>query len=97
MLATDGDFNVGASSDGEMVRLIEKKRQEGVSLTVLGFGMGNLKDSKMEKLADKGNGNYAYIDSLLEAKKGTHQRNGWHSFYDCKRCQKFKLNSTRSM
>jgi len=69
ILATDGDFNVGASSDAEMVRLIEEKRKEGVFLTVLGFGMGNYKDSKMEKLADKGNGNYGYIDSILEAKK----------------------------
>lgn len=69
VLATDGDFNVGTSSDSELVRLIEEKRNEGVFLTVLGFGMGNLKDSRMEKLADKGNGNYAYIDNLLEAKK----------------------------
>lgn len=69
ILATDGDFNVGASSDGELVRLIEKKREEGVFLTVLGFGSGNYKDSKMEQLADKGNGNYAYIDNILEAKK----------------------------
>jgi len=69
ILATDGDFNVGASSDSEMVRLIEEKREQGVFLTVLGFGMGNYKDSKMEKLADKGNGNYAYIDNILEAKK----------------------------
>ncbi len=69
ILATDGDFNVGASSDGEMVRLIEEKRKEGVFLTVLGLGRGNYKDSKMEKLADKGNGNYAYIDTIMEAKK----------------------------
>ncbi len=69
ILATDGDFNIGASSDAEMVRLIEEKRKEGIFLTVLGFGMGNLKDSKMEKLADKGNGNYAYIDNIMEAKK----------------------------
>jgi Ca-activated chloride channel family protein len=69
ILATDGDFNVGASSDGELVRLIEKKRKEGVFLTVLGFGMGNYKDSKMQKLADAGNGNYAYVDSLSEAEK----------------------------
>ncbi|MGK7872433.1 MAG: von Willebrand factor type A domain-containing protein [Xenococcaceae cyanobacterium] len=69
ILATDGDFNVGVSSDAELVRLIEEKRNEGVFLTVLGFGSGNLKDTKMEKLADKGNGNYAYIDSILEAKK----------------------------
>jgi Ca-activated chloride channel homolog len=69
ILATDGDFNVGVSSDGELVRMIEKKREEGIFLTVLGFGTGNYKDSKMEQLADKGNGNYAYIDNLLEAKK----------------------------
>lgn len=69
ILATDGDFNVGPSSDGELVRLIEKKREEGVFLSVLGFGTGNLQDSKMESLADKGNGNYAYIDNILEAKK----------------------------
>jgi len=69
ILATDGDFNVGISGDGELVRLIEKKREEGVFLTVLGFGNGNYKDSKMEQLADKGNGNYAYIDNILEAKK----------------------------
>jgi Ca-activated chloride channel homolog len=69
ILATDGDFNVGASSDGELVRMIEQKRDEGVFLTVLGFGTGNYKDSKMEQLADKGNGNYAYIDTILEAKK----------------------------
>jgi len=69
ILATDGDFNVGPSSDAELVRLIEQKRDQGVFLTVLGFGSGNLKDSKMEQLANKGNGNYAYIDSILEAKK----------------------------
>ncbi|MEN8121560.1 MAG: VWA domain-containing protein [Bacteroidota bacterium] len=69
ILATDGDFNVGESSDASMVRLIEKKRDEGVFLTVLGFGMGNYKDSKMEKLSNAGNGNYAYIDNILEAKK----------------------------
>lgn len=69
ILATDGDFNIGASSDGEMVELIESKRDDGIFLTVLGFGTGNLKDSKMEKLADHGNGNYAYIDNILEAKK----------------------------
>jgi Ca-activated chloride channel family protein len=69
ILATDGDFNVGVSSDAEMVRLIEQRREEGTFLTVLGFGSGNLKDSKMEQLADKGNGHYAYIDSFLEARK----------------------------
>ena len=69
ILATDGDFNIGASSDAEMTRLIEEKREGGTFLTVLGFGMGNLKDSKMEAIADHGNGNYAYIDNLLEARK----------------------------
>lgn len=69
ILASDGDFNVGISSDGELVQLIEDYRNQGVFLTVLGFGMGNLKDAKMEQLANKGNGNYAYIDDLQEAKK----------------------------
>jgi len=69
ILATDGDFNIGESSNASMERLIEEKRKEGVFLTVLGFGMGNYKDSKMETLADKGNGNYAYIDTMKEAKK----------------------------
>ncbi len=69
ILATDGDFNVGPSSDGEMVRLIEKERESGVFLTVLGFGTGNLKDSKMEQIADHGNGNFHYVDGLLEARK----------------------------
>ena len=69
ILATDGDFNIGASSNAEMERLIEKKRDQGVFLTVVGFGMGNYKDDKMEILADKGNGNYAYIDNIQEAKK----------------------------
>jgi Ca-activated chloride channel family protein len=69
ILATDGDFNLGISSEAELVRLIETYRDENIFLTVLGFGMGNLKDNKMEQLADKGNGNYAYIDNLTEAKK----------------------------
>jgi Ca-activated chloride channel homolog len=69
ILATDGDFNVGASSDAQLQRLIEEKRQTGVFLSVLGFGMGNYKDNRMEILADKGNGNYAYIDNALEAQK----------------------------
>jgi Ca-activated chloride channel family protein len=69
ILATDGDFNVGMSSDGDMERLIEEKRRSGVFLTVLGFGQGNLKDSKMEIIADKGNGHYAYIDNIHEARK----------------------------
>lgn len=69
ILATDGDFNIGASSNAEMERLIEKRRDEGVFMTVLGFGMGNYKDDKMEIIADKGNGNYAYIDNIQEARK----------------------------
>jgi Ca-activated chloride channel family protein len=69
ILATDGDFNVGVTSQGELVRLIEQQRERGVFLSVLGVGTGNLKDSTMEKLADKGNGNYAYLDSLHEAKR----------------------------
>jgi Ca-activated chloride channel homolog len=69
ILCTDGDFNVGVTSEGELTRLIEHERDDGVFLTVLGFGMGNLKDSTMEKLADRGNGNYGYVDSLDEARK----------------------------
>jgi len=69
ILATDGDFNVGSSSNAEMERLIEQKREHGVFMTVLGFGMGNYKDDKMEIIADKGNGNYAYIDNIQEARK----------------------------
>jgi Ca-activated chloride channel family protein len=69
ILCTDGDFNVGITNEGDLTRLIEQERERGVFLTVLGFGMGNLKDATMEKLADRGNGNYAYIDSLAEARK----------------------------
>jgi Ca-activated chloride channel family protein len=69
LLATDGDFNVGVTSVGELSRLIEEKRKSGVFLSVLGFGQGNLKDATMEMLADRGNGNYSYIDSEAEAKK----------------------------
>ncbi|PYS50849.1 MAG: hypothetical protein DMG13_20150 [Acidobacteria bacterium] len=69
ILCTDGDFNVGITNQGDLTRLIEDKAKSGVFLSVLGFGMGNLKDSTMEKLADKGNGNYAYIDSLNEGRK----------------------------
>jgi Ca-activated chloride channel family protein len=69
VLATDGDFNVGLSSDDELVGLIEQKREKGIFLSVLGFGTGNLNDSMMEKLADKGNGNYSYIDTEDEARK----------------------------
>ncbi len=69
ILCTDGDFNVGNTSDGDMQRLIEKERESGIFLTCLGFGMGNYKDSKLETLADKGNGNYGYIDDFQEARK----------------------------
>ncbi|EOG6904206.1 von Willebrand factor type A domain-containing protein [Flavobacterium psychrophilum] len=69
ILATDGDFNVGSTSDSDMQALIENKRESGVFLTCLGYGMGNYKDSKMEILADKGNGNYAYIDNIQEANR----------------------------
>ncbi|NLU94506.1 YfbK domain-containing protein [Chitinophaga sp. Ak27] len=69
ILATDGDFNVGISSEGALTRLIENERQKGIFLSVLGFGMGNLKDNTMELLADKGNGNYAYIDNFEEARR----------------------------
>jgi Ca-activated chloride channel family protein len=69
ILATDGDFNVGITSPGELVRLIETEAKSGIFLTALGFGMGNLKDATLEKLADHGNGNYAYIDRLSEARK----------------------------
>ncbi|MEO8702074.1 MAG: von Willebrand factor type A domain-containing protein [Kofleriaceae bacterium] len=69
ILCSDGDYNVGLTSEGDLTRLIETERKRGVFLTVLGFGMGNLKDSTMEKLADRGNGNYAYIDSVFEARK----------------------------
>ncbi len=73
ILCTDGDFNVGMSDDDEMVKLIQTEANEGIIfLSVLGFGMGNLKDSKLEKLADNGNGNYAYIDNRQEAKKVFH-------------------------
>lgn len=69
ILATDGDFNVGPSSESELVSIIEAKRKTGVYLTVLGFGMGNYKDGALEQLADHGNGNYAYIDNFDEARK----------------------------
>ncbi|MEJ7739534.1 MAG: von Willebrand factor type A domain-containing protein [Chitinophagaceae bacterium] len=69
ILCTDGDFNVGVSSDAELENIIEEERKSGVFLTVLGYGMGNYKDNKMQKLANKGNGNHAYIDGIGEAKK----------------------------
>src|SRR5262245_30785784 len=69
ILGTDGDFNVGITNQAELVRLIEEKRRSGIFLTILGFGMGNLKDSTLEKLAHHGNGHYAYIDTEGEARK----------------------------
>jgi Ca-activated chloride channel family protein len=69
ILATDGDFNVGASSTSDMVRMIENKRDEGIFLTITGFGMGNYKDGRMEQISNAGNGNYFYIDNIKEAKK----------------------------
>jgi len=69
ILCTDGDFNVGVTNEGDLTRLIEEKAASGVFLSVLGFGEGNLKDTTMEKLADKGNGNYSYVDTLNEARK----------------------------
>jgi len=69
ILATDGDFNVGTTSTGELVRMVEEKAKSGVFLTVLGYGMGNVRDSMMEQLSNSGNGNYAYIDTLQEARK----------------------------
>lgn len=69
ILATDGDFNVGASSDDELIRLIEEKRKTGIYLSVLGYGTGNYMDNKMQQLADKGNGNHSYVDNSNEAKK----------------------------
>lgn len=69
ILCTDGDFNVGTSSDDELETMIERKRESGIFLTILGFGTGNYQDAKMQKLADKGNGNHAYIDQLSEARK----------------------------
>jgi Ca-activated chloride channel family protein len=69
ILASDGDFNVGVSSTSEMIKLIEEKRNSGVYLSILGFGMGNYKDGRMEQISNAGNGNYAYIDNIMEAKK----------------------------
>ena len=69
ILATDGDFNVGVTSQGDLVRLIEQERERGIFLSVLGVGSDNLKDATMEKLADRGNGNYSYLDSLDEARR----------------------------
>ena len=69
LLATDGDFNVGIDTDDDLQRLVEKERESGIYISVLGFGMGNYRDDMAETIADKGNGNYAYIDNIIEAKK----------------------------
>ncbi len=69
ILCTDGDFNVGTSSEGELVRMVQEQARDGIELSVLGFGTGNLKDSTMEQMADHGNGNYSYIDTVREARK----------------------------
>ncbi len=90
ILATDGDFNIGASSDAEMVRLIEERRNDGVFLSILGFGMGNYKDSKMEQLSNAGNGNYAYIDNILEAKK-VFGKEIWGTLYTIAKDVKFQV------
>ncbi len=90
ILATDGDFNVGASSNSEMVRLIEEKRDDGIFLTILGFGMGNYKDSKMETISNAGNGNYAYIDNILEAKK-VFGKELWGTLYTIAKDVKFQI------
>ncbi|NOZ47822.1 MAG: DUF3520 domain-containing protein [Chlorobi bacterium] len=90
ILATDGDFNVGASSNAEMVRLIEEKRNDGIFLSVLGFGMGNYKDSKMELISNAGNGNYAYIDNILEAKK-VFGKEIWGTLYTIAKDVKFQI------
>ena len=94
ILCTDGDFNVGASSDDDMVRLIEKERNQGIYLTVLGYGMGNYKDSKMQQLADKGNGNHAYIDGINEAKKVLVNEFGGTLIYHRERCKACNWNLT---
>ncbi len=87
ILATDGDFNVGESGNGAIERLVEEKRQNGVFITVLGFGMGNVKDDKMEIIADKGNGNYSYIDNLQEARRVLVREFGGTLIHNCKRCK----------
>ena len=69
LLCTDGDFNVGTTNTGTLVRMVEEKARSGVFLSVLGFGRGNLNDAMMETVSNKGNGNYAYIDSIAEARK----------------------------
>ena len=76
LLATDGDLNVGVTSEGDLARLVTDKKENGISLTCLGFGMGNYKDNKMEALADYGNGNCRYIDTIYEARKALVEEGG---------------------
>jgi Ca-activated chloride channel family protein len=85
ILATDGDFNVGPSSDAEMIRLIEERRDQGTSLTVLGFGTGNLQDAKMEQIADHGNGNFAYHRQYAGSPEGPGAGIWRHAVHDCER------------
>ena len=96
ILATDGDFNVGVTSVGELSRLIEEKRKSGVFLSVLGFGQGNLKDATMEMLADHGNGNYSYIDSEAEARKVLVERGGRPRSSRSPRTSRSRSSSTRA-
>ena len=90
ILATDGDFNVGVSSNSEMEKLIGSERNKGIFITVAGFGMGNYKDSKMEIIADKGNGNYLYIDNIQEARKAMVEEFGG-TLYTIAKDVKFQL------
>ncbi|WP_430933765.1 YfbK domain-containing protein [Saccharicrinis sp. 156] len=90
ILTTDGDFNVGVSSNSEMEKLIEGERDNGIFITVAGFGMGNYKDSKMEIIADKGNGNYFYIDNIQEARKALVEEFGG-TLYTIAKDVKFQL------
>lgn len=90
ILATDGDLNVGVTSESELKKLIEQKRDGGVSLSVIGVGTGNIKDNKMETLADNGNGNYSYIDSVTEAEKVLIEEKG-ATFFTVAKDVKFQL------
>ena len=87
MLCTDGDFNVGTTSSGELVRLAEEEAKSGVFLSVLGFGTGNLNDSMLEQISNRANGNYAFIDSASEAKKGPRRGDDRHIAHDCQGCE----------
>lgn len=90
ILATDGDLNVGITSESELKKLVEEKRESGVSLSVIGVGTGNIKDNKMETLADNGNGNYSYIDSITEAERVLIEEKG-ATFFTVAKDVKFQL------